>query len=236
MNEDLVQKIWDKGKSQKRELSAQEIEQALRPDVRRQSFAIRTWVWLYLFVLLGTFVLDALNIVGYSANPAMLITQIGLTLLGAIFGIYGIHLLREIHIMDQADESVMALLKRRHRFYRTKYEIWNLMMAATVVVLTFAVTSYVDNDNGHYRINRVGVFIIFSALQFAFIYGINKIAQYPIRKEMKAFLSDLEANVMEGTQALVVFRKRWRVWVFVFFIIGVILLLLGIWRSMQIGP
>ena len=236
MNEDIIQKIWDKGKSQKRELSVQEIEQALRPEVRRQSFAIRMYIWIWLVVLLGTFVLNVLNIVGYLGNSVMLMTQIGLTLLGVMFGIYGIHLLREIRIIDRADESVMALLKRRLRFYRTKFEIWNFMMAATLVLLTFAVTSYVDNDSGHYRINRVEIFIIFSAMQFAFMYGINKIAQYPIRKEMKLFLSDLEANVMVGTQALVVFRKRWRIWVIIFFIIGTILLVLGILRAMPFGP
>lgn len=236
MNEDIIQEIWDKGKSQKKELSVQEIEQALRPDVRRQSFAIRLFVWIWLVILFGTFVLDGLNIAGYLANPVMLITQIGLTLLGVIFGGYGIHLLREIHIMDRADESVTALLKRRRRFYRTKFEIWNFMMAATLVLLTFAVNSYVDNDHGHYRINRVEIFIIGSAIQFAFMYGINKIAQYPIRKEMKIFLSDLEANVMEGKEALVVFRKRWRIWIIIFLIIGTILLVLGILRATKFGP
>jgi hypothetical protein len=236
MSEDIIQEIWDKGKSQKRELSAQEIEKGLQSDVRRQSFAIRMYIWIWLVILAGTFVLNILNIVGYLGNSVMLLTQIGLALLAVAFGIYGTHLLREIRVMDRADESLIVLLKRRVRFYRTKFEIWNIMMACTIVLLSFAVTSYIDNDNGHYRINRVEIFIIVSAMQFAFIYGINKIAQYPIRKEMKIFLSDLEANVMEGTQTLVVFRKRWRVWVIVFFIIGVILLLLGIWRSMQFGP
>jgi hypothetical protein len=236
MSEDIIQEIWDKGKSQKRELSVQEIEQALRPDVRRQSFAIRMYIWIWLVVLAGTFVLNVLNIVGYLGNSIMLLTQIGLALLAVAFGIYGTHLLREIRVMDRADESLILLLKRRVRFYRTKFEIWNVMMATSLVLLTFATNSYVDNENGHYRIGRVDLFIIFSAVQFAFMYGINKIAQYPIRKEMKIFLSDLEANVMEGTQTLVVFRKRWRLWVIVLFIIGVILLLIGIWRSMQFGP
>ncbi len=236
MSKDIIQEIWDKGKPQKRKLSVKEIEQAIRPDVRRQSFAFQMYVWIWLAVLLGTLVLDTFNIIGYLANSVMLMTQIGLTLLGLIFGAYGIHLLREMHIMDRADESITALLKRRRRFYRTKYEIWNLIMAATLLLLTFAVNSYADNDNGHYRIHRVELFIIFSAIQFAFMYGINKIAQYPIRKEMKIFLSDLEANVMEGTQTLVVFRKRWRIWVLIFFIIGTILLVLGILRAGPYGP
>jgi hypothetical protein len=233
MTEDIIQEIWDEGRAQKGELSIQEIEQALRPDVRRQSFAIRMYIWIWLVILLGTLVMDALNIVGYSGNPVMLTTHVGLTLLGVAFVIYGIQLLREIRIMERADESLIALLQRRLRFYRTKFEIWNLIMACTLVLLSFAVSTYIDNDKGHYRINRVEIFIIVSVMQFAFMYGINKIAQYPIRKEMKIFLSDLEENAMEGTQTLVVFRKRWRIWVVVFLVIGTVLLLFGIWRAMQ---
>jgi hypothetical protein len=236
MDKDIIQELWDKGKSKKVEISLQEIERALRPDVRRQSFALRIWIWIYLVVLLGTLVLDALNIAGYQANPVMLTVQIGLTLPVVLFGIYGSHLLREIHIMDRADDSMIALLLRRRRFYRTKFEIWNFMMAATVVLLTFAVTSHVDNVDGHYRINRVGIFILFSALQFAFMYGVNKLAQYPIRKEMKIFLSDLEGQVMEATKILRGLRKRWRIWIIIFFVIGMILFVLGLLRAGRFSP
>lgn len=235
MSEDIFREIWDKGKSLTRELSVQEIEQALRPDVRRQSFSIRMYIWVWLVLLLGTVVLGILNIMGYQRNPVMLTTQIGLTLLAVVFGIYGVHLLRQIRIIDEAAESLLALVKRCRRFYQTEFEIWNLIMASTIVLLTFALNSYTDNENGRYRIGRVELFILFSALQFAFMYGVNKIAQYPIRKEMKVILSDLEANGMEGTQTLVGFIRRWRVWTIVFAIIGTILLLLGIWRAIQFG-
>jgi hypothetical protein len=106
-------------------------------------------------------------------------------------------------------------------------------MAGTLLLATFALNSYVDNENGHYRIGRVHLFVIFSVVQFLFMYGINKLAQFPIRKEMKIFLSDLEASGMEGMKTLAVLRKRWRVWAIVFFVIGTLLLLLGIWRAIQ---
>jgi hypothetical protein len=193
------------------------------------------WVWIYLVILLGTFVLDVLNIVGYAVNPVMLMIQIGLALLGMAFAAYGIHLLREIHIMDRADENLTALLKRRLRFYRTKFKAWEFMMAAAVVLLSFAVTSYIDNDGGHYRINKPEIFISFTGLQFAFMYAMNKMAQYPIPQEMRTFLSDLEANGLEGMRVLAGRRKRWRIWALIFFIIGTILLVLGILRSLQFG-
>jgi len=236
MTKDVIQDIWNKGKTPKKELTIQEIEEALRPFTRRQSFSIRVYLWIWLAILLGTFVLDAFNIVAYSVNPSMMVVQIGLTLSVALFGIYGMYLLRELRIIDRADESMLAMLKRLLRFYRTKFEIWNLIMGATIVLLTFAVTSHVDNDNGHYRINNVGMFVLVSALQAAFMYLINKVAQYPFRKEMNIIMSDLEANVVEGTQTIPGLRKHWRLWAAILFIIGTILLLLGIWRTLQFIP
>jgi len=235
MSEDFIQKIWDKGKSQNKELSTQEIEQTLRPHAQRQTFTIRTNVLIWLIILLGTLIFDVLDIVVYSINPTMLMIQISLTLLALIFGAYGIYLLKEIRIIDRADESVIVRLKRLLRFYRTKFEIWNFMMSATLVLLTFAVTSYVDNDAGHYHIGRVELFVFFLVLQFAFMYGANKIGQYPFRKEIKIIMSDLEANVIDGTQTIATRRRRWRKWATILFIIGTILLLLGIWRAMQFG-
>ena len=233
MSKDIIQDIWNKGKAQKQELGIQEIEEALRPFTRRQSFSIRVYLWLWLAIMLGTFVLDVFNIVEYSVNPTMMVVQIGLTLLIVLFGIYGMYLLREVRIIDRVDESMLTMLKRLLRFYRTKFEIWNLMMGATIVLLTFAVTSHADNDNGHYEINNVGMFVLVSVLQAAFVYLINKVAQYPFRKEMNIIMSDLEANVTEGTQTIPGLRKHWRLWAAILFIIGTILLLLGIWRTLQ---
>jgi hypothetical protein len=190
-------------------------------------------VWIWLVILLGTLVVDALNIAGYSSNPTMLMVQIGLALLAAMFGIYGICLLREIRIIEGADGSMMAMLKRLLRFYRTKFEIWNFMMSATLLLLTFAVCSYVDNDYGHFRINRAHVFVIVCVLQFAFMYGVNKIGQHPLRKEMKIIMSDLEVYGVDGTQTIAALRKRWRMWATIFVIIGTLLLLYGIWRAAQ---
>jgi hypothetical protein len=235
MSDDIIEEIWNKGRSQKEDLSIHQIEQILRPEVRRQSFAIRLYVWIWLLLLLGTCIVDVLNIVGYAENSVMLMVQTGLTLVGIGCGAYGIHLLREIDIMDRADESLIALLKRRRRFYHTKFEIWNLMMAGTILLMTFALNSYVDHEDGTYTIGRVDLFIIFSAVQFAFMYGINKLAQYPIRQEMKIFLSDLEAGVTDGTRTLGFFRRRWRQWAIVVFVIGTILLLFGIWKAMHVG-
>lgn len=150
-----------------------------------------------------------------------------------IFAIYGIQLLSELSIIERADESMLSVLKRRLRFYRSKYEIWNVMMAAMIPILSFAVITYIDNQNGIYRINQPIVFFGVILMQFIFGYFIIKVAQYPVLKEIKIFLSDLESQVLEGTQKLTEMKKHWRRWGIIFVIIAMLLLLWGIWQAIQ---
>ena len=231
----MIQDIWEKGKSQQREVSLQEIERAIKPSIRRQTFTFRLYIWIWLLVISATMVLGGMNIAGYAINPAMLVTQLILTVISILFGFYGIHLLSELSIIDRADENMIALLKRRLRFYRSKYEIWNIMMAAMIPVLSFAVTSYIDNQNGVYRINKPLVFFGVILMQFIFGYTIVKISQYPVIKEIKIFLSDLEAQVLEGTQKLTELKIYWRRWGYIFTIVAILLLLWGIWRAIEFG-
>ncbi len=235
MAKDMIQDIWEKGKAQKKEISMRDIEQAIRPSIRRQTFTFKIFIWIWLLIIFATLVLNGVNISGYAINPPMLITHLILTLVTIAFGIYGVHLLSELRIIERADESLLSVLKRRLRFYRSKYEIWNLMMAAMIPLLSFALNSYIDNQNGIYRINRPLIFFGVTLLQFIFCYVIIKIGQYPVLKEIKIFLSDLEAQILEGTHKLTDMKKKWRQWAIILAVIGTILLLWGIWRAIQFG-
>jgi hypothetical protein len=235
MKKDMIQDIWEKDKAQKKEISMRDIEQAIRPSIRHQTFTFKIFIWIWLLIIFATLVLNGMNISGYAINPPMLITHLILTLVTITFGIYGVHLLSELRIIEQADESLLSVLKRRLRFYRSKYEIWNLMMAAMIPLLSFALNSYIDNQNGIYRINRPLIFFGVTLLQFIFCYVIIKIGQYPVLKEIKIFLSDLEAQILEGTQKLTGMKKKWRQWAIILAIIGTLLLLWGIWQAIQFG-
>ena len=145
---------------------------------------------------------------------------------------YGIHLSGELGAMDRGDESLVAVLRRRLRFYRTKYEIWLWMLALTLVFLTLAVTTTFDNHDGQYRINRPAVFIGFTIMQFLFAYAIFKIGHYPLLRELKAILSDLEHQVTTGTERIKELKKTWRLWSVLLVILGTIFLILGIFRAL----
>jgi hypothetical protein len=106
-------------------------------------------------------------------------------------------------------------------------------MAAMIPVLSFAVTTYIDNQDGIYRINKPFVFFGVTLVQFIFGYVIIKVAHYPVLKEIKIFLADLESQVLDGTQQLTKMRRNWRLWGILFTIVAILLLLWGIWRAIQ---
>lgn len=174
-----------------------------------------------------------MNIVAYAVNPSMLFAELAVTIAAMIFGFYGIYLLGELKIINRAEENLISMLKRRLSFYRSKYEIWNLMMAIMIPLLSFALITHIDNQESVYRINQPFIFWVVTLLQFIFGYVIIKISQYPILKEIKIYLVDLEAQVWNESQSLTAVKKRWRIWSYIFVIIGALLLLWGIWRAIQ---
>lgn len=85
------------------------------------------------------------------------------------------------------------------------------------------VTTYIDNQNGIYRINKPIVFFGVILMQFIFVYVIIKVSQYPLLKEIRIFLSDLEAQVLEGTQKLTEMKKYLQRWRIIFAILATLL-------------
>ena len=71
-------------------------------------------------------------------------------------------------------------------------------------------------------IHRI-VFFGVILMQFIFVYVIIKVSQYPLLKEIRIFLSDLEAQVLEGTQKLTEMKKYWQRWRIIFAILATLL-------------
>jgi hypothetical protein len=214
-------------------MSKAEIQATLQPQARKNALGLNVLVGIYIMVVAVTLILEGMNIYGLRANPPMLTAQVVLTLITLGFLGYGIHLVGEWAAMDRADESLAALLRRRLRFYRTKYEIWLWMVAITVLMLSFAVVTMRHNQDGRGQIDRgidlidVGVAIA----QLLAVYAILKIGHYPLLRELKAILSDLEHQVTTGTERIKEFKRTWRRWAVLFAVLGTILLIWGILRA-----
>lgn len=231
MAKDIIQELWDRGREEQTMTSAQ-IQTLLEPQIRRNAFSLRIWIWFYLAVLVVTLTLNGINIFGYRANPIMLSVQVGVSLLSLGFLFYGIYLLGDLAKID-ADESVLATLRRRLRFHRTKLEIWIWIVAFTAYLLQFAINTMIDNQAGEYRINQPGVFIGVSIGMVLFIYAVMKIAQYPLVRELKAIVSDLENQVTDGTDRMLVLKRTWRSWSVFLAVVLTLLLIWGLIRAIQ---
>jgi hypothetical protein len=211
VNKDILQEIWDKGRKEP-QMTKAEIQAILQPRIRKSALGWHIVMWTYLAVIAGTLVCEGMNIYAFRTNPIMLTVGVLLTFLTLGFLAYGIHIVRELATIDQADESLVAKLQRRLRFHRTKCEIWLWMIALTTAFLSFAVSTMVDAQDGQYRINRPGVFIGITLGQILFMYAALKIGHYPFVRESKAILSDLENQVTTGTDKIRAFKRTWRLW------------------------
>lgn len=214
-------------------MSSAEIQAILKPRIQSNAFSLRMWVWIYLAVLAVILILNAINIYGYWTNPIMLTVQIGASLLCVGFFAYGVYLLTKLAKIDRADANVLVTLRRRLHFHRTKLEIWIWIVAFTVYLLQLAVNTMVDNQAGEYRINQPVVFIGISIGMVLFMYAVMKIAQYPLVRELKAIVSDLENQVTKSTDRITIAKRTWRLWSVFLAIVLTLLLIWGIMKAIQ---
>ena len=214
-------------------MSKAEIQTLLQPQIRKSALGWNVLVWTYLAVIAGTLVCEGMNIYAFRANAIMLTVGILLTVLTLGFLAYGIHITRELAAIDRADESLVAKLQRRLRFHRTKYEIWLWMVALSIAFLSFAVSTMADADQDPYRINHPAVFIGVTLGQILFAYTILKIGHYPLVRESKAILADLQNQVTTGTDRIKALKKAWRLWTLLFVVLGTVLLIWGISRAVN---
>jgi hypothetical protein len=230
VNHDPLQQIWDKGRKEPK-MSKAEIQGILRPHIRKNAFGLRFLVWIYVAFIAVTLVCEGMAIYAFRVNPVMLAVHAGAALLTLGFLGYGVYLVGELAAMDRGDESLVAVLRRRVRFYRTKYDIWLWMLALTLVFLSFAVSTLADCQEGQYQINRPHIFVGVTIAQFFFAYVIFRIGHYPLFRELKAILGDLEHQVTTGTERIKVLKRSWRLWSVLLVVLGTALLILGILRA-----
>lgn len=227
MRDERLQALWKRHRDLP-PLTAGELGRIVRQGMRG---GLRSWkssVGIHLLALLATIVLGLVNAAMYRDNPAMLGAELGVTLAAFALLAYGVLLARELLRIERADEPLMDALRRRLAFVRTRYELWLWAAALTTVLLVFAVTTFIDNQEGVYRINRPGVFWGALAGILLFVYGAGKLATWPAVREMRDALEDLEAGTGERIAAAPTRRRVIFWWSLVAVVILTATLILGI--------
>jgi hypothetical protein len=229
---DPLQQLWDQDPEEPK-MSKAEIQVMLQPTLRKSARGWFLLVWVYLAFIAITLVCEGMSMYAFRNQPVMLAVLAAMTVLTAGFLAYGIHIASELTAIDRGDRSLVDSLRQRLRFYRTKYEIWLWMLTATIPFLTFAVSTMADADQGPYRINKPWLFTAFTAIQVTFMYIILKIGHYPLIREQKAILADIEHQATTETDRIRTLKKTWRLWGALAVLVGVVLLILGILRAIS---
>lgn len=183
-----------------------------RKNVNMNRLVILTYLFVYILMLAATLVIQIFNLGGYARNPSMvLIHGIVILVSAALLG-YGAILISKVVKMTRPELDLITSIRSHIRFYKVQYEIWLWLVAFAVLLLTFAINTLVDNDNGTYRINNPLTYAAMETGIFFFMYLILKVAHFPLLKGLRAHLSDLENQTTEATTRVEGQKKKWRWW------------------------
>ena len=236
MEDNNLINIWEQHKDvpENEKIETKMITEYLKPKVSKVSWTFTFNLVFYLAALLASIIMLSMNIYGYRANPVMLAAESGLLSVSLVFLGYGVFIFMKIREINNFSKDLRELLETKIKFLRYHYEIWLVITAFVVWILTFALTTLVDNQDGFFRIYRVGFFILISAAMLVFIYSIQKISAEISLRNLKVFLKDLEVSSMSHTESYEQKRKKMR-WVYIAaFILLSLLLLLGALKGLSL--
>lgn len=231
-NNNLIN-TWEQQKHvpEKEKLDKKMISDYLKPKVSKVSWTFNINLLFYLAALLASIIMLSMNLYGYRNNPIMLTVESVLLLLSIIFLGYGVFIFMKIREINNFSKDLYELLESKIRFLRFHYEIWLIFTAFIIWILAFALNTLVDNQNGLYRINRVGVFICTSATMLLFIYAVQKLSAEISLRNLKIFLTDLKTSSVDQTENFEQKRRKMR-WIYILVIIVLIaLLILGVLKT-----
>jgi hypothetical protein len=234
-NNNLIN-IWEQKKHvpENEKLESEMITQYLKPKVSKVYWTFNFNLVFYLFALLANIVLLSMNLYGYRSNPVMLAVESGLLGLSLLFLGYGFFIFMRIREINNFSKDLRELLQSKIKFLRFHYEIWLIITAVVVWILSFSLNTLVDNQDGFYRINRVGFFVVISLIMLVFIYGVQKLSAEISMRTLKAYLADLEDSYPGRTEKVETIRRKMKL---VYLVLGIILTLtciLCILKSMGI--
>jgi len=227
-NNDLV-KIWKEGNQEilkNRRFERPELEAFLKPKISKATLSLNFNILVFMAAQLAAMVLIGFDLYGYRSNPVMLKVFIPMLMACSAFFGYGVFLLSYIWQINHGDFDLVTTINRKLKVYRRYYEIWMWIGAVSCLFLSFALNTWVDNDQGVYRINRPVFFIVISFLVLLFIYGSQKIAQIKAVREMRVYLADIQNEALEGSHRIEQAKRKYMV---IFLILAIILTIFFIW-------
>jgi hypothetical protein len=235
MNDDRIERIWREGRDRGGGLSRDDLAAMLGRSIAPGTRYFRMFLAMHLVILLAVLVLEGINLYGYLGNRPWFIVHGAVTTLALGFVAWGIHLTGELGKLDRADLPVAEDVRRHLRFYEKDYARWLWMSSASIVMLSLAIGCVIDNDGGHYRINKPLLFFGIQALMLFGTYAVYRVTHAPFVDELRHSLYDLENQILERSGSLQVRQARFRPWIWVLVAVLLAFVLLGVVLAVRAG-
>ncbi len=232
-NNDLI-KIWKEENQEilkDKRFERSELEAFLKPKVSKATLHLNLNILVYMAAQLAAMILIGFDLYGYRSNTVMLTVLIPMFILCSSFFGYGVFLLSYIWQINRGQFDLITSINRKLKVYRRHYEVWMWIGAFSLLFLSFALNTLIDNDQGTYRINRPVFFAVICLLVILFIYGVQKFAQFFAISQIKVYLEDLQNEVLEGSHRLQEVRRKQLVVFLIFALILTVLFILGIIKA-----
>ena len=209
-----------------RRFERSELEGFLKPRISKAALSLNLNILVYMAAQTAAMILIGFDLYGYRSNQIMLKVLIPMFIVCSSFFGYGVFLLTYIWQVNHGNYDLVTAIKRKLKVYRTHYEVWMWIGAVSLLILTFALNTLIDNDQGTYRINHPVFFAIICLLVILFIYGSQKIAQFFAIKQIRVYLTDIQNDVLEGSCR---FEETRKLKLIIFIILFIILTITFIW-------
>lgn len=234
-NGDLI-RLWKEGNEEilsSRRFERSELEAFLKPKVGKAMRRLNVNILVYMAAQAATMILIGFDLYACRSNPVMVTVLIPMLILCSAFFGYGVFLLGSIWQIHRGDFDLITAINRKLRLYRGHYEAWMWMGAVSVLFLTLALNTLIDNDQGTYRINRPVFFAVACLCVVLFIYGAQKIAQSVAIRHVRVYLEDLQNEALQGSRKLQEVRRRSVVLSLILVAILTLLFILGLIKALN---
>ena len=235
MKKDELIRMWQEGSDRlfRDEKTEKEmITQYLNEKTLKGNRSIIFNLIFYGMIQVANIILISMNLAGFLNNPPviwLLISLLAITIGTLVFGMDVFYKFREI---NNYSDSLQNLIQKQLWFFRRPYEIWLILAAVSVIILSTNINLYIDNENGTYVIHNKVLYGGITFGVFLFIYGALKLTSLLGLRKLKAYLSDLQAGTLDQSSRMEQTQKRY-LWLWVLlFVILVATLILGMLRAL----
>jgi hypothetical protein len=167
-----IEKLWKRADSQIMTSESLDSE-IIKQSISKQSIGISSKLLRSIRAGLLTLILSvplfSYNLYGYKGNNLIAILNISCLILSTLLILYLVYQYKKFKKLDQTGLALQDLIVAKIRFFKNTLYIIHHIIATGVVLLIFALNLLIDNNQGHYQVNNIWLYISFMVIAYVII-------------------------------------------------------------------